>query len=282
MDNLGESISELLGEITRRETANRREIAARFLVNRRLQRADDRKLNSTIDKYLGIANSLQARVLADPKDRPRRYKLLAYLMAAVLLSSDSKGRTLRLKRILTERCSRQGIEITRRTPLWLLAVKAFAPYDRSTPEDARHADQKVSRDHKVIRKAISKGVGPLELVKHSLSGNGLDVSSRRNKSTQDRQSTLKAAVVTTPQGIVVTGPAAALTNINSLPAGSKIFIPVEKTVDAFVLTDPFFDQNAVKIIFNTPISPGGEGSKTTLHGRPITRPTPRAKPAAWD
>jgi hypothetical protein len=162
------------GEIPPRRPSDRLGVRVRLIKRLGLDPTDNDELARRINEYVGRAKSLRTRVLKDPTDLPRYYRLLAYIVAAALLASGPLAERLR------ETCLRPEIRLRGKISLLRLTLKALGPYNYNITQKHRSNDKRLSRDYQAIQYAISKGTIPTELIAFFRTpGQGLDECSRR-------------------------------------------------------------------------------------------------------
>lgn len=220
-------ISELLGERSPSESANRRAIRKALAERLNLNLADHDAVWARIAGYLKWANGVRQQLATARVDFERKRQALARITAAVILASDDEGRHLqRLRRVCLGR-----VNLQRSVPLLPLALKAFGPYAYNVPARRRAADKEVSRDFNGIKNVLKCEVLPVEFIKFwKEEGHGLDECSRGFKSKARR-----TAIVKSRAGdgrLWVASIPNLLAKLDALPIGAKALALISKTGNA--------------------------------------------------
>jgi hypothetical protein len=146
-------------------------------------------------------------------------------------------------------CTQAGITVAG-AGLWLLGVKAFQHYNRSTSVHQRRADKLVSRDHCHLRQAVSEGIGP-DRLEHWFGDRRLDGSSRKQK---DRRAANPNGILGARPGIWTrTGPKT-LARIEAIPFDHPVLGLLYRRKPGYLeLQQGVFDEELIATIMDTHI-----------------------------
>lgn len=165
----------LLGERGPNASRIRRISRSELLARRSLAASDHDAIQRVIEELLSEAVAHRNQFRDNPKDEQKRRLCLAAITEAVYLASDDEGR---LVLWLRRKCI-DITGITKATPLLVLALKAYGPYDYEGDDRRRISDKNVSRDYNTIIRSLSPNVLPPDLVNFwNQPGHGIDASSR--------------------------------------------------------------------------------------------------------